>query len=124
MLGLRIMDEKKTGEFENFDSEEVYKIQSFKVSGHVVPRYFTRNASYVSISTLSECIKVFGFIQLDNGTLADESQISYISESKEKHEPLLAHFHNTEETAVIAKGKKELIKYLKTIKEFRIRKGS
>ncbi|WP_017814498.1 hypothetical protein [Paenibacillus shenyangensis] len=109
LLGVKLIEDKKVGDFENFNIKEVFKIDTYNNGGHSVPRYHTRKGVYVGISTLAECKKAFDFIQLDNGTLADGKQISHVSDNGWS---LIAHFYNTDITANIARSKKKMIEHL------------
>lgn len=109
ILGVKLIDGKKAGDFENFDIQEVFKIDTYNNGGHSVPCYHTRRGMFVGISTLAECKKAFGFIQLDNGTLADAGQISHITDNGWA---VVAHFYGTNKTANVARSKKKMIEHL------------
>lgn len=105
MLGVRVINGKKSGDFETFKTEDVFKIDTITSNGHSIPRFHTRKCEYVGVNTLAEYKEIFGFVQLDNGILADKNEIRFIVDYGHT---LTAYFYNTDSTANVAKSRRKL----------------
>lgn len=113
MLGIRIINDRENGEWDEFTGGEILYIDLWSPkSHHRVPRFHTTKGIFTVILTLAQCKKIFHHLtQLDSGILIDMDQIDKCTKSKYKE--LKAHFRgNPVEPAVLAWSKRSLVEHL------------
>jgi hypothetical protein len=108
ILGVRIIGEKESGEFDTFKVGDICFIDVWSPKkNYLVPRFHTKQGVFSALLTLEACAKAMdGLVRLDNGILANLKHIQLVTETPFA---ITAHFGEGIASANVAKNKKRLV---------------
>lgn len=111
IFGVRVVDDRLTGEYDSFKIGEIYFIDVFQPKkNYFVPRFHTTVGVFTVLLTLESCKVAFPELkQLDNGNLVNIKRIKMVTETKYA---ITAHFADNAATCNVARVKKKHVEHL------------